>query len=211
MVVAYRVEAVGFPVGKPLELWGRNTIRSYEGKRGTVVVDQQGTVRWQSTDIDVPVGLPGLMVLGWHAATDPSKGKEVLIAHGENLPGQHYEWALFDKESGQVAVAKVIPFPLVTEGAGGCRLSVELKSPDGMFFEVTVENFQVNEEINFMSQSDEEVVRKEVQYPASGPLRIGYLPGVIGKGSGEATVTFAGKRCTVSRKLNWGQAALLIQ
>ena len=212
MDVAYRFEAVGFPAEKPLELWMRNVIRSYEVKQGTVGVNQQGTLHWLSTDTDAPIGLAGLIVKGLHAAAaDPLKGKELSITHGQNLIGQQYEWALFDKETSRIAIAKVIPFPLIAEGAGGCRLSVVLMSPDGMFFEITVENFQVNEELSFTSQSDEEVFRKEVQYPASGPLRMGYLPGVIGKHSGEATVTFAGKRCTVSRKLNWGQATLVVQ
>ncbi len=210
-VVTYRVEAVGFPVGKPLELWTKNIIRSEEAKYGTVVVDQQGTVRWQSTDVGAPVGLAGLIAKGVHAATDPLRGKEVIIAHGQDLIAQRHEWAVFDKEGGQVAVAKVIPFPLVAEGPGGCRLSVELMSPDGMFFEVTAEGFQANEELSFTSQSNGEVLRKGVRYPSSGSLRMGYLPGVVGKHSGEATVTFTGTRCTVSSKVNWGQAALVVQ
>jgi hypothetical protein len=211
-VVTYRIEAAGFPVEIPLELWTRHG--SQEAKQGTVVVDQQGTVRWQGTEL---AGAPpawttaGLLVRGMHAATDTSRGKEVLLAHGKYYIAESREWALFDKETSRVAIAKAIPFPLVAEGAGSCRLSVELMSPDGMFFEITVENFQPNEELNFTSQSGEEVLRKGVQYPSSGPLRMGYLPGVIGKGSGEATITFAGERCTVSRKLNWGQAALVVQ
>jgi hypothetical protein len=211
MVVAYRVEAVGFPVGKPLELWERNTIRSHEGKQGTVVVDQQGTVRWQSTDIDAPIVAGGLIAQVWHAATDPSKGKEVLIAHSKNLLGQHYEWALFEKESGQVAVAKIIPFPLIAEGIGGCHFSAELMRPDGMFLEITVEGFQTNEELSFTSRSDGEVIQDRIKFPSSGPLKTAYMPGVAGKSSGEATITFAGKECTVFRKLNWGQAALVVQ
>jgi hypothetical protein len=211
MVVAYRVEAVGFPVGKPLELWLRDIIASYEGKKGTVVVDQQGTVRWQGTDIDVPVGLPGFMAKGWHAATDPSKGTIAGIAHSKNLLGQHYEWALFDKESGQVAVAKVIPFPLVAEGAGGCRLSVELWSPNGTVFQIVAEGFVGNEELTFTSQSDGEVLQQRIKFPSKGPLSTEYMPEVVGKSSGEASITFAGAGCTVSRNLNWGQAALVVQ
>lgn len=211
MVVAYRVEAVGFPVGKPLELWERNTIRSYERKEGTVVVDQQGTVRWQSTDIDAPIAAGGLIAQVWHAATDPSKGKEVLIAHSKNLIGQHYEWALFDKESGQVAVAKVIPFPLVAEGTGGCRLSVELWSQNGTVFQIIAEGFVGNEELTFTSQSDGEMLQHRIKFPSSGPLSTEYMPEVVGKSSGEVSITFAGRGCTVSRKLNWGQAALVVQ
>lgn len=210
-VVTYRVEAVGFPVGKPLELWMKNIIRSEEAKYGTVVVDEQGTVRWQSTDTGAPVGLVGLIAKGVHAATDSLRGKEVIIAHGQDLIAQRHDWALFEKESGQVAVAKVIPFSLVAEGPGGCRLSVELWSPNGMFFQITAEGFQANEDLTFTSQSDEEVIRKGMKYPSNGSLLMGYLPGVVGKNSGEATITFGGTRCTVSSKVNWGQAALVVQ
>ncbi len=210
-VVTYRVEAAGFPVGKPLELWTRHG--SQEARRGTTVVDEQGTVRWQSTEApDIPAWTTaGLIARGLHWGMDTSRGKEVLLAHGKYYLAESQDWALFDREAGQVAIAKVIPFPLVAEGEGGCRLSVELMSPDGLFFEINIEGFQGNEELNFMSQSSGEVIRKVVQYPRSGPLRMGYLPGVIGKASGEATITFAGTGCTVSRNLNWGQAALVVQ
>jgi hypothetical protein len=214
-VVTYRVEAAGFSVGKLLELWTRLGLQ--EARQGTVVVDQQGTVRWESTESpDVPVwtittGFLGLLARGVHAVIDTSRGKEVLLVHGKYYIAEGRDWALFDKESGQVAIAKAIPFPLAAEGAGGCRLSIELMSPDGMLFEVTAEDFQANEELSFTSQSNGEVLRKGVRYPSSGPLRMDYLPGVVGKSSGEATITFAGGQCTVSRKLNWGQAALVVQ
>lgn len=210
-VVTYRVEATGFPVGKPLELWTKHG--SQETRQGTVVVDQQGTVRWQSTESpDVPVWTTmGLIAKGLHWGMDTSRGKEVLLAHGKYYIAEGREWAVFDKETRRVAIAKAIPFPLVAEGAGGCRLSAELMSPDGMFFEVIAEDFQANEELSFTSQSNGEVLRKGVRYPSSGPLRMGYMPGVVGKNSGEATITFAGTGCTVSRKLNWGQAALVVQ
>lgn len=212
-VVTYRLELAGFPVGKPLELWSKHLLQ--EAKQGTVVIDEQGVARWESIE---PAGAfpawttAGLIARGVRAITDTSpRGKEVLLAHGKYYIAEGREWAVFDKETGRVAIAKAIPFPLVAEGAGGCRLSVELMSPDGKFFEITAEGFQANEELSFTSQSDGEVIRKEVRYPSSEPLRMGYLPGVVGKSSGEANITFAGAKCTVSSKVNWGQAALVIQ
>jgi len=211
-VVSYRIEATGFPVGKPLELWTRQGTQ--EARQGTVVVDQQGAVRWESTESpDLPAWTTmGLIAKALHWGMDTSgRGKEVLLAHGKYYIAEGRDWALFDKETSRVAIAKVIPFPLIAEGIGGCRLSAELMTPDGMFFEITVEDFQANEELNFTSRSDGEVIQDRIKFPSSGPLKTAYMPGVVGKISGEATITFAGTGCTVSRKLNWGQAALVVQ
>ena len=118
--------------------------------------------------------------------------------------------ALFDPISGQVAFDKIIPFPVVADGAGGCRLSLELASP-GMIFLFTIEGFEPGEELATTSKSNGEVLRNKQKFLKDSPTISGILPAVIGKDSGDASFTVEGAKCAVTLDYKWGKAARVFQ
>ena len=186
--VRYRVETSGFPVGKPLELWIKHFGTDERPAKfpTPLVVDEHGKVRWQA---------------------DGSESR--IYFHSLALAESKY-LALFDPTSGQVAFAKIIPFPVIAEGAGGCRLSLEIASRDAMVLLATAEGFEPGEELATTSKSNGEVIRHKHRFLKDGPIA-GLQPAVIGKDSGDASFTVEGAKCEVTLNYKWGKAARVFQ
>ncbi len=207
--VVYRVEARGFAKGTTLELWTKDGVE--QKRTGTTFIDDQNKLRWKRTEKGGDFSVAGLIAKAVISATDRLSGKEVRLGHGEYYLAQAREWALYDPTNGQIAFTKVIPFPVEAQGPTGCRLSLELLSPDGMIFNITADGFQAGEELNVASKSEGELVQQKDRFPQSGPLTILILPGVIGKTSGDASYTVEGASCTVTIEYKWGESARILQ
>ena len=208
--VVYRVEPSGFTKGTTLELWTKKS--DVEQKRmGTTFIDDQNKLRWKRIEKGGDFSVSGLLVKAVRSAMDRSSGEEVRLTHGKYVLAEAREWALYDPTNGQLAFTKVIPFPVEAQGPTGCRLSLELLSPDGMSFNIIADGFQAGEELNVTSKSEGELVQQKDRFPQSEPLTVLVSPGVTGKASGDASYTVEGTSCTVTLKYKWGESARIIQ
>ncbi len=109
------------------------------------------------------------------------------------------------------AFAEVYPFPIEAND-GSCRLWVELISTQGTAFAIYGEGFGVEEEVTASSRSDGEIIRKTQQASPDGTLPVVIIaPAVVGKRSGTASFTVAGKSCAPTVNYEWGPPALKIQ
>src|SRR5262249_30767620 len=121
-VVTYVLKAERLPVETRYQLGGRwMNGRTAEISRG-VRVDESGRV----------LG-PG--------------GDEVERAPTERQPGEFMMVALVSEDRASTAAVLITPFPIQSEGKGGCRLSVETLTPKGEAFLIRGSGFRPAEDI----------------------------------------------------------------
>ena len=174
--------------------------------RATGFANEEGLSLWSKIGADydelpVTMGREGVVLISG-TTTD-------FMLFTGLVPGQAVDVALFSKATNKRAHAKIIPFPIQAQGAGGCSASAEIRTKTGDLFLITFRGFQANEEVEIVSQHKKERVQKT--HTASERGDIG-LPVLFGAGDrGKATATATSKNCSVSLQYNVGKDALRSQ
>lgn len=132
-----------------------------------------------------------------------------VFAIAEFVSGEPIDLALLDLDSEARAQVKVIPFPIEAWGPGGCSASAEIQSETGHAFRITLRGFVPGETVHVESRLGERLV---VLDPVASPAGELELPLAFEPGAdGEATVTAAGSRDSVTLELPVGPRALVIR
>ena len=165
-----------------------------------------GPFRVRTTDLMQMINKQLVPLMGFF----DSAGQSLTVGVGHFAKGEAFEFAAVNSDKTTVIFWKLIPAPIeVVQGM--YRLWVELKSPDGKVFMVFGEGFEPNEEIDFISTSDGEIVSGKEKADADGRVMFVVLPSVIGKTSGLASITLKGKAGDIKVSYEWGPPAMTIQ
>lgn len=178
-MISYQLRSTGFSAQEPLSLWR---------KIGTVYNEVPATL---SSDGRVQI----------HGGDD--------LAIGGYVPGQALDIAIVSKTADKRAHAKAIPFPIQTQGDGGCFASAEIATESGLLFVLSLRGFQPGEEVQTASRYKGETMTKANKASERGEIR---FPVLFERGSsGKATLTAKGRNCAVSLDYNIGKDALVVQ
>lgn len=134
-------------------------------------------------------------------------GKAVTLGLQDFSPGEPYYVTIVDTNGDELASARTIPFPLEARGQDECVLSIIIGSSSGEIFQIEGKGFEPNEEIEFTSTSEGEVISSTISTKSDGTFENVLLPAVIGKDSGDASVSAKGVNCDLSLEYSWGAAA----
>jgi hypothetical protein len=134
-------------------------------------------------------------------------GNDLLIV--DFVPGQALDIALVSKTTGKRAHAKVIPFPVQAKGDSGCTISAEVATETGYLFLFSLTGFQPGEEVQTTSRFRDE---SKTGFGKASERGETSFPVLFEIGSfGKATLSAAGKNCSVSLDYNVGKDALVRQ
>jgi thiol-disulfide isomerase/thioredoxin len=119
--------------------------------------------------------------------------------------GEALQVALMSEDRTIVALAKTIPNPIESV-RDPYRIWVELATANSSGFIIWGEGFEPNKEMNTVSISEGETVMSKIRADAEGRFMTMVLPAVVGKQSGSASYSVAGKSGEVKVHYHWGQS-----
>jgi hypothetical protein len=178
-MVVVAIKATGFSdAAATLALWERRGGRYYKHKPA---VDANGMVQL------IP-GVDATMLGGY-------------------IRGQSFDVALVDEATTQRAHAKITPFPISAEAAGGCKASAEVLTESGLVWLISLAGYSAGEQIGVTSVAKKETLTKDIAASESGQVA---FPILYPKGSkGGAKITAKGSHgCDVSLEFAIGESAL---
>ena len=139
-----------------------------------------------------------------HVSEDPIN---VRVVAGR---GERKRVALTSDDWTLQAFAGAIPFP-IEKSANGCRLSVEMASPDYAGVVLSGSGFQPGESLMVESVSGTETGQQKTAATPVGTYTAVIFPRVKGQKSGTASVTITSPRCKVAVQFPWGEGSYKVQ
>jgi len=206
--VAYHLETSGFPVEKSYTVWMKQSgdqkivrfITGYSADASGKLVCPPESQPTASNSSDLPIPCAKLSM--------PLEQFPFGIRNYHK--GEALDLALVSTDGTVRAFAHAYPFPIWAQD-GKCSLTVELQDPEGKFFTVLGEGFDLGEKVKISATSGKEIKEDSQQASPDGQLRALLAPRVIGKESGFATFTAIGNSCHPTVTFEWGKRAMKIQ
>jgi hypothetical protein len=130
------------------------------------------------------------------------KGKELLLTYSPGL-GEIYRHALISDDKKAKIFFSFVPFPLMDKDKSCSLEVVELKPGFGLVL-VRGRGFQPGEQVQFRTESYQEVHNATVKADAHGGFEAPYTPWVKGHNMGESRLSATAKSCAPKISFNWG-------
>lgn len=130
------------------------------------------------------------------------KGKELHLTYSPGL-GEIYRHALISDDKKARIFFSFVPFPLINKDKACSLEVVELKPGFGLVL-VRGRGFQPGEQIQFRTESYQEVHNATVKANAQGGFDAPYTPFVTGHSMGESKVSATARSCAPRISFNWG-------
>ena len=171
------IRSSGFDPDSTVTLWLR---RGAEYLRLEPAISEDGTVQ-------IPPGTDSMFLSGY-------------------IRGQSFDIALVDEDTNRRAHAKLTPFPITAQGAGGCTASAEVGTELGQEWTLWLTGFDGGEEVAITSTARRETITDTLIASQTGEIA---LPILYGRRSGrEAQVIAQGSAgCTVTLEFAIGRSA----
>jgi hypothetical protein len=129
----------------------------------------------------------------------------------EYIRGAPLRFVVTSADQAMRAFVEIYPFPIEARD-GSCHLWVEIISPQGTVFAIYGDGFGGDEEVTAISRSGGEIIGRAQKVSSDGTLPVNIVtPAVVGKQSGTAAFSVAGKSCAPTVNYEWGPPALKIQ
>ena len=183
----YALMAEGFPEDKTYFLW-QKTLASGQPTR---------------TPIELSIRKKAAAD-GFGFVVKRADGGTVLMKPDGFAEGEALQVALISEDKTIVALAKTIPNPIESV-RDPYRIWVELATANSSGFIIWGEGFEPNEEMNTTSISEGETVMSKVRANVEGRFMTMIFPAVVGRQSGLASYSVAGKAGEVKVHYRWGQ------
>jgi hypothetical protein len=132
-----------------------------------------------------------------------SESQRVAIAAMNFGKGEAMEISPMTENKTIIGYGIIIPYPIETR-LGQCHVWVQCLTANRNTFVIWGEGFEPNEDINVTGNSEGEVINTKQKANSDGllgPMIV--LPAVVGKASGTATYTFAGKAGALPVSFDW--------
>jgi hypothetical protein len=130
------------------------------------------------------------------------KGKELHLTYSPGL-GEIYRHALISDDKKARIFFSFVPFPLIDKDKTCSLEVVELKPGFGLVL-VRGRGFQPGEQVQFHTESFQDVHNATVKADAQGAFDAPYTPFVGGHSMGESKVSATAKSCAPRISFNWG-------
>jgi hypothetical protein len=184
VLVSYKLKASGFAKDKAYTVWGRWLDGATDRVDDEMLVSEAGYV----------------------ASKKDGEVVELIVSLTDMLKGEPIQHALVSKDGAIRGFAHVIPFPLEVKGEGGCRVWLEMISPDGKSFGAFGEGFPPDEEVLLESQSGDVSAPTRAKTTGDGRFLTILTPAVPEKTGGSARFSASTKACKATLKYDWGDA-----
>lgn len=188
-VISYRLFASGLPKAQHFTLWTWNL-----GSEPQAVADAF-------------INPEGLIVNRLGDATHKEDPIDVRTFAGR---GEKKRFAITSDDWALQAFAEAVPFP-IEQTVNGCRLLVEMSTPNYEGVVVRGSGFQASESLTVELASGPEGGKQQVNATPEGTYTAAIFPSVKGQKSGKASVTIVSPKCSVAVQFPWGDGSYRIQ
>jgi hypothetical protein len=130
------------------------------------------------------------------------KGKELRLTYSPGL-GEIYRHALISDDKKAKIFFSFVPFPLIDQEKSCSLEIVELKPGFGLVL-VRGRGFKPGEQVQFHTESYQDVHNASVKADAHGAFEAPYTPWVNGHAMGESKVSATARSCAPKISFNWG-------
>lgn len=131
--------------------------------------------------------------------------KPYMMVFQNVLEGEPFECTLKTEDGEFSTKITLIPNPMEKKDENGHVLSLCMRSPSIDMFELNASGFEPNEKVEFLSESGEEKIRKDLLASENGKIFLFISPAVKGKTNGNASVEIRGKSTqNLKLKYKWG-------
>jgi len=176
-VFAYDIKAEGIRIDIPYILWMKRAWETTPNKTVSVKLNADGIV-----------------------TNDGGPIKLVLFGF---MRGESATFVLYNNDKSIVAALKVIPNPVETK-TESYHMWMEMVTSDNSIHAIYANGFEPNEELAFVSKSEDEVINSKVKADADGRVTTILAPAVVGKETGRVSYYLAGKAGTIGLSYDWG-------
>jgi len=124
-------------------------------------------------------------------------------------PGEPLRFILESDDKIEKAAVSAVPLPIAIAGADGCKVSVEMASPDGKIFACKGEGFKAGEKVRVCSVSLGNTIDEVLTAGVDGAISMTLKPAVKKKKGGKCALEVRRQEETLLLKFGWGREALL--